>query len=213
MAMHEIQLSATDSNWRLFMVRKADKAFLTFQNKIYARDQFTCQYCSYCSYQHLEVVNLDGNYRNNRATNLVTACSLCAQCFFLESIGKGDFGGGTLIYLPEMTQGQLNAMSHVLFASMVSGSAVAAQARNVYRSFKLRAQVVEKQLGEGLSNPALLGRLMVDANAQNVIALSKELAPNIRLLPEISRFTAEIETNVAASLRELIFNAQYDKNN
>ena len=205
MTMHEIQLSATDSNWRLFMVRKADKAFLAFQDKIQVRDQHTCQYCGFCAYQNLEVINRDGNYRNNRASNLVTACDLCAQCFFLESIGKGDFGGGALIYLPEMSQGQLNAMTHVLFASMVSSSAMAVQARNVYRSFKLRAQIVEKQLGEGLSNPALLGRLMVDANRESAITLFKELAPKLRLLAEVSRFAVHIEANVAASLRELTF--------
>lgn len=205
MVLHDIQLSATDSNWRLFNVRKADKAFLAFQNKVLARDQFTCQYCGFCARQHVDVINLDGNYRNNRADNLVTACSFCAQCFFLESIGKGDFGGGTLIYLPEMTQGQLNALCHVLFTSMVTGLSSALQARNVYRSFKLRAQVVEKQLGEGLSNPALLGRLWVDAAAENVSALNKELAPRLRLLPEISRFATQIEDWAAASLCELSF--------
>ena len=210
MTMQEIQLSATDSNWRLFMLRKADTAFLTFQKKIHIRDQFTCQYCGFCAYQQLEVINQDGNYRNNRAANLVTACNLCAQCFFLESIGKGDFGGGTLIYLPEMSQRQLNAMCHVLFASMVLGGALAMPARNVYRSFKLRTQIVEKQLGEGFSNPALLGRLMVDANKESASTLHKEWLFKLRLLPEISRFTANIEANMIASLRELTFVFNHD---
>jgi intracellular multiplication protein IcmJ len=205
MALHNIQLSATDSNWRLFNVRKADKAFLAFQNKVHARDQFTCQYCGFCSRQHLEVVNLDGNYRNNREINLITACGFCAQCFFLESIGKGDFGGGTLIYLPEMTQGQLNAMCHVLFTAMVTGTSSALQARNVYRSFKLRSQMVEKQLGEGLSNPAVIGRLWVDADVKSTTALDKTISEVVRLLPEISRFATQVEDWAVASLRELSF--------
>lgn len=205
MALHEIQLAATDSNWRLFMVRKADKAFLAFQDKIFLRDQFSCQFCGFSAKQHLEIINLDGNYRNNRLSNLVTACGFCAQCFFIESIGKGDFGGGNLIYLPEMTQGQLNAMCHVLFCSMLMGGSAAIQARNVYRSFKLRVQLVEKQLGEGLSNPALLGRLMVDSAVKNYEKVNQELAKNVRLLPEVSRFAKITEDWATTALGELTF--------
>src|SRR3990167_853616 len=177
MAIHDITLSATESNWRLFMVRKADSAFLTFQNKIQSRDDHTCQYCGFRAKHHLEVVNHNANYRDNRASNLLTACGFCSQCFFLESVGKGDFGGGTLIYLPEMTQGELNALCHVLFSTIMMGSSNASQARNIYRSFKLRSQIVEKQLGEGLSNPALLGRLVVDTGINNVDALNANLTP------------------------------------
>lgn len=205
MALYNIQLSATDSSWRLFMIRKADSAFLTFQRKVHERDHYTCQYCGYCAKQHLEVLNLDGNYRNNRLKNLATACGFCAQCFFLEAIGKGEFGGGTLIYLPEMTQGALNALCHVLFTSIVSGGSQAVEARNIYRSFRLRSQMVEKQLGEGLSNPALFGQLLVDAKMENIDSLNKALTPQLRLLPDIARFALPVEVWAQDGLNELMF--------
>ena len=42
----------------------------------------------------------------NKVSNLVTACCFCGQCCFLESVSVGKYGGGTLIYLPEIDQAQ-----------------------------------------------------------------------------------------------------------
>ena len=202
---HDIKLSATDSNWRLFMVRKADPAFLVFQEKVIERDHRTCQFCGFRTNQSLDLVNLDGNYHHNHRSNLVTACSFCAQCFFLEATGKGDFGGGALIYLPEMTQCELNALCHVLFAAMVTGASDVSQARNVYRSFKLRSQIVEKELGGGLSNPALLGRMLIDAKVESLDAFNENLAPKLRLLPDLNRFALQVASWSQSALDELTF--------
>lgn len=204
MALLPIKLLATDSNWRLFMVRKADSAFLTFQNRVFERDQYTCRYCGFKSKQFLEVINRDCNYLNNRLSNLVTACGFCTQCFFLESVGQGGFGGGVLIYLPEMSQNELNAFCHILFASMAGGKDFNA-ARNVYRSYKLRTQPIEKQWGEGFSTPALLGRLLIDTHGEAKTVLNAELSESLRLLPDPSRFSSQIQDGLLAALNELTF--------
>lgn len=204
-SLRAIMLSATESNWRLFMLRKSDSAFLAFQQAVWWRDDYTCQFCAFRAVDYLEVVNVDGNYLNNRLDNLVTACGFCTQCFFLESIGKGTFGGGSLIYCPELTQGELNALCHVLFVAMINGFACTLQARNLYRSFKLRHQIVEKEWGEGLSNPALLGCLLVDLPHHNVDTFKGEALTKLRLLPDMVRFKTEIEHWSRAALTELIF--------
>ena len=205
MTLQGITLSAQESAWRLFMVRKADPAFLSFENKVFARDQYTCQYCGFQAKEHQEVVNRDGNYLNSRLDNLNTACVFCAQCFFLEAIGKSDFGGGTLIYLPEMLQGELDALCHVLFAAMVSGNAYSGQAKNIYRSLRLRSQIVEKQLGEGMSNPALYGHLLIDANADGKHQVNAELSSKIRVLPQLSRFVKQVEEWELNGMKALSF--------
>lgn len=92
--LRDIELMATANNWRLFMLRRGDPAFLSFQEKIHARDRFTCQFCGFQAKENLESINLNGNYLDNKKENLATACGLCAQCFFLEAVGKSDFGGG-----------------------------------------------------------------------------------------------------------------------
>lgn len=193
----DIQLTANESNWRLFMTRKGDPAFKVFAEKVLKRDQYTCRCCGFQAKQLQEVINIDGNYRNNRLENLATACSFCAQCFFLEAVGKSDFGGGTLIYLPEIAQTELNALCHVLFTMMASGNTTDdTNAKNTYRSLRLRSQVVEQELGEGLSSPSLYGHLLIDAQVDPIHKkmINKELSTQLRLLPDITRFTVHLET-------------------
>ena len=103
-ALYNLQLSAMPDAWRLFLIRKNDDAFFEFSKKILTRDEYTCQFCGFQASEYQEIVNLDQNYRNNSMTNMVTACCFCAQCFFLEAVGKDDYGGGVLIFLPEMSQ-------------------------------------------------------------------------------------------------------------
>lgn len=205
MDLLDIKLSAQESNWRLYMVRKADPAFLAFQEKVFTRDEHTCQFCGFQADTCLDVVNRDGNYQNNRTSNLLTACPFCSQCFFLEAIGKGDFGGGALVYLPEMTQGELNAFCHVLFASMLMGTNTAEQSKNIYRSIRLRTQPVEKHFGEGFSNPALLGHMLIDAHHEQLDALHNEIAPNIRVLPTMIRFAKQLQAWAFSGMQALRF--------
>jgi intracellular multiplication protein IcmJ len=186
------------------MIRKADKAFLPFQEKIFLRDNHTCQFCGFQAKKHQDVVNLDGDYSNNSAANLVTACCFCSQGFFLEAIGKHEFGGGLLIYLPELTQGELNALCHVLFAMMVSGDEAKDKAREIYRSLKLRAQIVEKELGEGLTNPALYGHLLLDANVSGTEALHSKIGAKVRVLPNLNKYAEPLEGWMMDNLNALI---------
>jgi len=202
--LRPITLTASESHWRLFMLRKADPAFLTFQAKIFQRDNHTCQFCGFRGKSHLEAINIDGNYSNNKAANLITACPFCVQCFFLEGVGRSDIGGGTLVYLPEMSQNQLNALVHVLFASIVSGNSYSSDAKNIYRSLRLRSHPVEQALGEGMSNPALYGQLLVDSNSQQGRQLHQQLVDYVRVLPDLSKFAPVIELWAIEALKELI---------
>ncbi len=200
----ELKLSASADSWRLFMLRKADPVFLNIQQSVWQRDQYTCQYCGFVAYQCQEVINSDGNYSNNSFNNLVTACPYCAQCFFLEAVGQGDFGGGTIIYLPEMSQAELNALCHSLFIAMALGLSYDSEMKSTYRNFKLRSQYVEKELGEGVSNPALYGRLLVDARIENYNTVMSNFGASLRLLPIASRFSVQIEAWAANAMRQLI---------
>lgn len=208
MTLSSITLAAKESNWRLFMVRRADARFQNLANKVHERDQYQCQFCGFRAHTHQEIVNRDQDYTNNKVSNLATACLFCSQCFFLEAIGRSDFGGGSLIYLPEMSQTELNALCHVLFASMITGNSYSTNAKNIYRNLRLRTQQVEKYLGEGFSNPALLGQMMIDADAINIGDLHNTIAPKIRVLPILSRFTKIMDEWAKTSFTELNFENQ-----
>jgi intracellular multiplication protein IcmJ len=201
--LYPIKLVAEPEAWRLFSLRKADPAFKTFSQQVFKRDQHMCRFCGFQARQFQEVVNLDNNYRNNKLPNLVTACCFCTQCFFLEVIGKDDYGGGALIYLPEISQGDLNGLCHVLFCAMTNATSYRDDAQNIYRGLKLRSQIVEKQFGEGTSDPALFGRILIDIPGKDRTRIMEEALPPLRVLPSYTKFVGQVEAWSKDSLEEL----------
>lgn len=191
MELKTLQPATTPENWRLFTSRKADPAFLEFSEQIFARDNDTCQFCGFQAPKYQEIINLDQNYRNNKAANLATACLFCAQCFFLESVGKSDTSGGTVIYLPELTQAEVNGLCHAIF-SAIFNEVNTDDAQSVYRTLKLRSKIVEKNLGEGMSNPATLGQLFIDTNIKEQPEVLESFVKDLRLLPSRDKFSKQI---------------------
>ena len=199
---HDINLQAISGNWRIFTARKADPAFQPFQKRVFLRDKYTCQFCGFQAKLFQEVINIDADYANNKFSNLATACCFCSQCFFLESVGMGDYGGGTLIYLPEMTQGELNSFCHVLFCAITNNTGYKSSAQAIYRSYKFRSQVVGEKFGEGSSDPACLGQMIIDSGTTD-FQTTQRIFSNIRVLPSRAKFRTQIEKWAAAALEEI----------
>lgn len=198
----KLRLIASPGAWRLYSARKADERFKAFETKVLQRDAYTCQFCGFQAKLFQEVVNLDGNYKNNRFANLATACCFCAQCFFIESVGVGGYGGGTLVYLPELLQHELNSMCHVLFCAITNDTGYKSSAQSIYRGFKMRSEAVEEKFGEGTSDPAIFGQLIIDSGASPDEI--EKLFTNIRLLPSRAKFRKQIEKWAASALDEIV---------
>jgi intracellular multiplication protein IcmJ len=190
--LHPIKLAATPEAWRLFSVRKSDPAFRKFKEEIFIRDNHTCQYCGFQAKKYQEIINLDNNYYNNKLSNLVTACCFCSQCFFLEAVGKDDYGGGILIYLPEISQEDLNGFCHVLFCAMSNDTSYSSIAQNIYRDLKSRFRIVESHLGEGMSEAALFGHMLIDVQRKDRDRINQDILASLRLLPSYSKFSNQV---------------------
>jgi len=201
--VHLLTLQSIPAAWRLFIARKADEKFLKFSQRVLERDVYTCQFCGFQARQFQEVVNLDMNYHNNKLSNMVTACCFCTQCFFLEAIGKGDYGGGTLIYLPEISQPELNGLCHVLFCAIANATDYRMDAQNIYRTLKMRSKLVEQKLGEGMSNPSLVGQALVQASTDLKTSPNPPWLSMLRLLPARAKFSKQIEAWAADALEEM----------
>lgn len=200
--MRPIILNASLDNYGYFAGRKRTKSFRQVAKKIWTRDNFTCQYCGFQAREYQEIVNADQNYRRNTASNLTTSCCFCTQCFFLESCGEGGYGGGTMIYLPEISQNDLNSLCHVLFCAMVNETSYKDSAQAIYRTLRVRSQTIEDQLGEGASNPIAFGQLIVEYKQNKKKDLNHFLT-NFRLLPSRARFKKQIEHWARQALSEM----------
>ncbi len=198
----ELKLMASPGAWRMYSARKADPRFKSYEQKILQRDRYTCQFCGFQARLYQDIVNLDGNYNNNHLDNLVTACCFCSQCLFLESVGVGGYGGGTLVYLPELSQPELNSLCHVLFCAITNDTGYKNSAQTIYRSFKFRAQIVEEKFGEGTSDPSIFGHLLIDSGSVTAENLAK-IFNSVRLLPSRAKFRKQIERWAASALEEM----------
>lgn len=200
--MYELQLAVNLTGWRLFTRRKEDKAFLPVAKRVFERDAYTCQYCGFQAKEFQEIVNYDGNYTNNKLSNMITACCFCTQCLFLQAVGMDEMSGGQLIYLPELSQPDLNSFCHVLFCAMGNNTGYQESAQSIYRSFKFRSQLVENKFGPGTSNPTALGQMMIEYEDRNPDK-KIEILKDVRLLPSNVKFRVQLDAWAAAALQEL----------
>lgn len=200
--MHELQLAVNLIGWRQFSRRKEDQKFLPVAKKILERDHYVCQYCGFQAKEYQDVVNLDGNYANNKPENMVTACCFCSQCLFLQAVGFDEMSGGQIIYLPEMSQADLNSLCHVLFCAMGNSTGYQESSQSIYRSFKFRSQMVENKFGTGTSNPSVLGQMIVEYQDQ-FPGKATSILKDLRLLPSNVKFRAQLDAWAESALQEL----------
>ena len=71
------------------------------------RDDFSCRFCGFRSTQYQRVIPF--------ADSTVTACSFCEQVLALER--AGIMGGGVLIWLPEISQIELNHIARAIYVA------------------------------------------------------------------------------------------------
>lgn len=200
--MHELRLAVNLAGWRIFVRRREDKAFLPIMKRVFDRDYYTCQYCAFQAKEYQEVVNINGDYSNNQLSNLITACCFCSQCLFLDTLNLEEMAGGQLIYVPEMTQADLNSFCHVLFCAMGNGTGYQESAQAIYRSLKFRSQVIENKFGAGTSNPATFGQLLMEYHIQHP-ETKLDILKDLRLLPSYNKFKVQLDAWAAAALEEL----------
>jgi intracellular multiplication protein IcmJ len=199
--MHNIELALTLGNFRLFMQRRADPKFEPIREKVLRRDGHTCYFCGFQAKLYQEIINIDNNYYHNKVDNLATACCFCTQSLFLESVGSG-FGGGRLIYMPEMSQVELNSFCHVTFCAMTNASDYRNSAQTIYRTLKFRSQPIDTKFGEGASNPAIFCQMLMEQEG-DIAQMSKTVFKDMRLLPAYPKFKTELEAWAKAAAEEL----------
>lgn len=193
MKLLPIILTAKRGNWPRFRARRNNQNYLKLESKILARDNYTCRYCGFASEKYQVVVNINHDYTAGQSTpdNLATACLFCAQCMFLDGIGQGNNWGGSIIYLPEISQADLNHFCRVLFSSMLRDAPYKGKLQTAYLSLKDREHAVNEIFGPKSSDPYTFGQALIDSNLSDD-QLRHPVMTHLRLLPERKNFTQEV---------------------
>lgn len=189
MKLKPIPFATHPTGWRMFTNRKYDPAFKPVAMKVFERDKHTCQYCGIVSGQFQEVINENGDYWRNTLTNMVTACPFCTACFFVDAPTEPDQGENKVIYLPELTQAQLNNVCQVIYSVMITtNSPYIDSAKAIYHSLRHRTHLIEQKFGTGMSDASNFGQCMNDSK----VNLKHQLLSGLRILPSRSRYRREI---------------------
>lgn len=151
----------------------------------FARRCYFCDYAFGAAAVNCEVFHLDGDHANDAIDNLVPSCVLCHQVAHLDLVTRryGAEDPGKMIFLPELSQPQLNCLvAAIAYAAAQQGviseegvtpielgqrNGGALAPHTVYARLHARAAQVEATgLGggltrEGLSSPRVMARVLV----------------------------------------------------
>lgn len=193
--MSDLILSATRASWQIPAHHGTEQdgapAMKEVRQKVLARDDYTCHFCKFKAQKWQEIHHLDDDHTNMSMGNLASACAFCHQCFHLGL--AGSTAGGQLIWLPEMSQVELNHLSRALFVAMRDDkSKVYAAASGLYMSLESRGVFMEQHFAAGASDPGILGQAFLKMKAE-MYQNRAEFLRNIRLLPQRSRFEAQVK--------------------
>jgi len=192
----DLKLCINPDGYRAVLLREKDPKFVYYKEKILEQSNSICHFCNFQCKKHLYIINIDGDYNNNKLSNLAAACPLCMQCLFLQA--SNDFTGGQLITCPGIDQKSLNAQFHILFCSMYAHTQQQPAAKQIYRAFKFRVDDIIEQLGEEFSDPEIISTLCM----QNSVSpkQSEVLLENIRLLPNFNNAEKYLRTWIKGAM-------------
>lgn len=202
---HPLILSASRSSWVLPAEHggEKDKACEALRQLVLERDKGACYYCGFTSARWQEVHPLDDDHSDPSPSNAkrwATVCPFCHQCFHLGAAGAAN--GGILIWLPEVSQEQLHHLARAIFvASLDESSPMAASAKALETALESRAQFLERHFSEDASDPAFMGQVFL--SLKDDYSKRDKFLKNIRLLPQPSRFGAQIAYWAQTTFRDL----------
>ncbi len=149
------------------------------RQRIFERDDYTCQCCGFKSKKYQEILHINRDYTDNQPKNLATTCIFCHQCFVLDEVSI--MKSGILIWLPEIPQASLNHLARALYLCRIGQSALTDTAHKIYRQIMDRRQDAELRLGT--SDPAIIANVMSDFLTPTLYQKSQDKLDGLRLFP------------------------------
>ena len=147
--------------------------------QIFKRDDHTCHYCQFRAEKYQQIHYFDGNSKNEADSNMVTTCIFCHQCFNLDSVAA--MGSGVLIWLPEISQPDLNNLARAVYIARISQGVMAETAKAMLEVIMSRREEAKQRLGT--DDPYVLATVLGDLLPQSAYDKRHDKLDGIRLFP------------------------------
>ncbi len=167
----------------------SDKSKLTpeLKQKIFERDNHTCQCCGFRSAKYQDVHFLNGRRNDVQPDNMATTCIFCHQCFNLDDVSA--MRSGVLIWLPELSQAQLHHIARAVYVARISQGPIADAARRSLEVLMKRRDEMRNRLGT--DDPFILSTVLKDYISQASYETRRDKLEGIRLFPLDRRIIRE----------------------
>lgn len=184
--------------WQTDLVHGKKESNEALFHKIGSKCQYRCAYCGWEDPETNELSHIDMNHMNNHESNIEMVCMLCHQFQHLGQAGANN--SGSMIFLPDITQEQLNSLIRVLWVAAGDKENIASQtAENLLVIFEQTAIQISENYTEAALNPDFWAELMIkikESKEENEIKLyenRQDMFKNILMLPTPQRYEKEIE--------------------
>jgi intracellular multiplication protein IcmJ len=108
-----------------------------------------------------------------------TTCIFCEQCLHLERAAVT--GAGLLLWLPEISQADLNHLARAIYVARLDQGPMAELATRALDALTQRRSDAKKRLGS--DDPMLLATILRESLNDNEIKVASKKLDGIRLLP------------------------------
>lgn len=159
------------------------------RQKIFARDNDTCQCCGFRSKKYQEILFLNGNSADLSEENMATTCIFCNQCFNLDKVSS--MRSGVLLWLPEIKQSDLHHIARAVYVARISQGPIADAARKSLDSLMQRRDAVRARIGT--DDPYILATVLKDYLTDAHYAARDKKIDGVRLFPLDRRIIKEAD--------------------
>jgi len=118
---------------------------------------------------------------------LMTACIFCHQCFDLEKVAQ--MRSGVLIWMPEITQEQLNHIARAIYVARISQGSMADTAKKALEIIMKRREEAQARLHT--DDPQVMAMVMRDFLGAKQYAMREKKLEGVRLFPLDRRIIKE----------------------
>lgn len=148
--------------------------------KTLARDSFTCRCCGFEGKKYLRAMPLSLVSSSAKEGELITVCTFCELTANLDRAGL--MGGGFLIWLPEISQAELNNIVRALYVARASDDeALSKAASRTLEVLTARRAEAKKRLGT--DDPLLLATALYEQLDDKAYAARVAKLEGVRFLP------------------------------